>query len=310
MEDNKMKKLFVFVFLAAIFLFTVKLPANAQAKAPEVAKNNYILIFWGSEYTPKMGDAVEFFFKNMLRPNDVLSILTPLKPVSFPPATRQKYPVDALIDKTEKVLKNDLAQGGTSYRTILEQMVQIIIDLGGGESGEAPTNLTASSGPGNISVKNHLNNYLRLRQEIINQRKISEKLFLDLAGFFKQQQGKNYLFIFFEKEIHYIPNRSLMDSLRQNAEIRFNVTDAFESENTKDILDAEKVITAFKDAGVTVNFIYMQMKERRRSGMELREHSNDVYGVLSKIANATGGEVVTTSKPEAALKDAAKKMGL
>lgn len=310
MEDKKMKKLAVCVFLISIFLISVHLPADTPGKTQDVEKSNHILIFWGSEYTTKVGDAVEFFFTKMLKPNDVLSILTPVKPVSFPPATRQKYPAKALIEKTQKVLKNDLSLGGASYRQILEQMVQVIVGLGGGEGGEAPSGLTSTGGPGNISLKNHLNQYLRLRQEMINQRKISEKLFLDLAGFFKKQQGNNYLYIFFQKELQYIPTRALMDTLRANPDIRFKVTEAFDGENTKDLMDAEKVLAALKDAGVTVNFYYLQLKERRRQGMELREHSNDVYGLFSKFAKATGGETIATAKPEAALKKTAKKMGL
>jgi hypothetical protein len=189
-------------------------------------------------------------------------------------------------------------------------MAQVVIAVGGGESSEAPTNLTKSTGPGNISIKNHLNQYLRLRQEMVNQRKLSEKLLLDLASFFKKQQGNNYLYIFFQKELQYIPTRDLMDYLRQNQDIRFKVTEAFDGENSRELLDEEKVTAALKDAGVTVNFVYLQLKERRRIGMDLKEHSNDVYGLLSKISNQTGGEVIATSKPEAALKQIAKKLKL
>lgn len=319
-----MKKSFGFVLLLAVlfsFGYAASMPhirCSADGAADDTAAageaRNFVLIFWGHQYDSKIADTVEFFFKNMLKPDDQLSILTPVRPYNFSRETRQKQTTKQLIEMTKKVLKRDFAVGGLNYKQTVDTMAQLVKDISGGgdqsvEVAGGP-GLTAPKVPGSTSLKTYLTQYLQLRKDLLSQRRISEKLFLDLAVFFKKKAGKNFLYVFFQKESQYIPTREVMEELRKDSKVRFKAIEAFEEENTGELLDIEKVSGVLKDAAVTLHFIYVKPKERRRQGMRLKEFSNDVYGLFSRLTKETGGEIVTTSKPEAALKKTAKKMDL
>jgi hypothetical protein len=309
--EDKVKKLLSCVFVIVV-LFTLGYTVSAAdtAAADEAKNKNFVLIFWGYEYNAKIADTVEFFFKNMLKPEDQLSILTPVKPYNYSGETRQKQTTEKLIEMTQTILKRDFAVGGANYKQIVESMAQLITEINGGgdqsDMAASEPGMQASTTPGSTNMKTYLTQYLQLRREMINQRRISEKLFLDLAAFFKKKEGKDIMYIFFQGESQYIPTRQVMEALRKDPKVRFKSVEAFDEENTKKIMDVDKVAAALKDAAVTLNFIYIKPKERRRQGMELRDHSNDVYGVFSRLAKETGGELVATAKPEAALKKMAK----
>lgn len=304
MEDT-MKQFFTGVFLLTILLTSVVTAAPTPAPAGD-GPDTYMVMFFVNEYNAKVGDAVEFFFKKVLKPEDQLSILTPVKPYSFSQNTRQAQGIDKLIDMTKKVLKRDIMVGAANYQQSIEEQARLVIDMSGGGD-QASGGLSSVTLPGSTSLKTFLVRYNQLLTEYRNSRKLTGKLLSDLASLLKRNPKNNHIYLFYQKEVQYIPTRHVMDALMQVRDIRFSVMEAFEGENTKQLMDTEKIIAALKDAQATLDFVYVSMRDRRRQGAQIREFSNDMYGVLSKVAKATGGQVIATSKPEAALKKINKK---
>lgn len=287
MED-KMKKILLFSVLLSVFLPVFAMGGNGPAGEDTATRCNYILIFQATDYNSKMGDAIDFFFKKILKPEDHLSVITPVNPYNFPPQTRQAYPIEKLISRTQEVLKRDITVGVANYQQILDGMMTMVREISEPSSGS--------------DVKSCMVQYRQLLGNMRSLRKLNENLFMQLAGIFKKDTGKNYLYIFYEKELRVIPNRNTIQRLKQSSEYLADAVELFEEENTEEFLNIETVSMALKDAAVTLNFIYLNKEDKRREGMETKEFSGDVYNVLSKLAAATGGLVETTSKPEAALK--------
>ena len=288
-----MKKFFLYGFLILSLLASTALAGNNQ--------RNFITIFQVTDYNSKLADGVEYLFNKVLKPQDLLTVLSPVKPYGFPPATRRKYPLKKIIDKTKNILKRDITIGTSSYNQVLQNMTQMVLEIsnswgpsgGGGSMG----------GAANINnLKQQLVAYRQMLTDLRNMRKIDEKLFMNLAKLFKKLKGKNYLNIFYQKEFRITPDRDTMEALRANRNIRFDVIELFDEERGDEFLDVEKVSQALKESSVVVNFFYIQKQVIRRTGMQAKEFSGDVYNVLSKIAKATGGVVIATSKPAAALK--------
>jgi DNA-dependent RNA polymerase auxiliary subunit epsilon len=191
--------------------------------------------------------------------------------------------------------------GTANYNHILQNMTQMVLDIS--ENWSPVSSGGSMGGSANVNnLKQQLVAYRQMLTDLRSMRKINEKLFMELAKLFKTLKGKNYLNIFYQKEYRLTPDRETMESLRANRNIRFDVIEVFDEEHSDEFMDVEKVSQALKASSVTVNFFYVQKQAIRRTGLQSKEFSGDVYNVLSKIARATGGVVIATSKPVAALK--------
>lgn len=307
-----MKKVFLYGFLILLLIASFAINIYAVSNENTISSNhNYVLIFNVVDYNSKLKDVLEYYFKKVLKPQDQLSILTPVKAYSFSAKTRQSQTKEKLIELTTNVLKRDITDGTANYHQVIDAMTRIIYEIGNG----VQTTVQGSGMTAIVSVndlKNHLVNYRQLIEEMHRMRIINEKLFVDLARFFKKQKGENQIFVFYQKEFRSIPNREVMQTLRENPDIRFDAMNAFLYDTVEEFIDVEKVNKLLKESAVTLSFFYVSIKEknRRRSRtIQWKEFSGDVYNIFSKIAKATGGTVVSTSKPEAALKKTIEKMG-
>lgn len=280
-----MKKIFVYGMVILSFLAFFSFTGDVFAE--EAAFKNYVLIFQTLDYNTRLGDAVDYFLKEVLKPEDNLLLLTPQKPYNFSQKTRQTTPLEKLIQVTKDVLKRDISVAGTTYKDIIRQMEVVVRTLTDPDTSQ-PKYLTSQ--------------YRQLKESLFNIRKMNEKLFIDLVGMFKQAKGENHIIILYEKRMCPIPNRQIMERLRADPETRFEVNEIFETESTKEVMNVEPVIQALKDVNTKLDFVYMKTKVRGSRDMESKEFSGDIYNVFSKISKATGGTVMIASRAEAALK--------
>ncbi|UCH93874.1 MAG: hypothetical protein JSV88_26905 [Candidatus Aminicenantes bacterium] len=299
-----MKKIFVYGMVILPLVVVLSFPGNTFAG--ESGKSNYVLVFQATDYNSKLGQAVEYFFKQILRPEDDVILFTPQRFYNYSQQTRQAHPLDKLTKRTKDVLKRDISVGAANYNNTIEQMQMIVTEIGKsmgtvgagpGSGGEGMRGMTSVT-----DLKNWLIQYRQLLENLRTIRRLNEKLFMDLAQSFKQRGGNNIIFVFYQQEMRITPDKDTMDALRNNPDIRFEATEVFSEENIKEPMDAAKVSQALKDAGVTLHFVYMHKRMSRRQGIETKEFSGDIYNVFSKITQNTGGQVMTTAKPDAALK--------
>ena len=281
-----MKKIFVYGMVTLSLLTIFSLSGNVFAQ--ETTVKNYILIFQVLEYDKRIGDATDYFLKEVLKPQDNLLLLTPQRPYNFSQKTRETTPQEKLLQATKDVLKRDISLEGSTYKDIIRQMEVVVRTF---------------MDPDTAQPKNLLTQYRQLKESLFTIRKLNEKLLVDLASMIKQTKGENHFIIFYEKRIRVIPNRRTMENLRGNPEVRFDVNEVLESESAKEVMNVETVIQALKDAAVTLDFVYLNTKMRQSRDMEVKEFSGDIYNVFSKIAKETGGTVRIASRVDAALKE-------
>jgi hypothetical protein len=281
-----MKKIFVYgmVILSLLTIFSY----SGNVFAQETTVKNYILIFQVLEYDKRIGDATDYFLKEVLKPQDNLLLLTPQKPYNFSQKTRETTPQEKLLQATKDVLKRDISLEGSTYKDIIRQMEVVVRTF---------------TDPDTALPKNLITQYSQLKESLFSIRKLNEKLLVDLASMIKQTKGENHFVIFYEKRNRVIPRRQVMERLRANPEVRFDVNEVLESESAREVMNVEKVIQALKDAGVTLDFVYVNTRMRQSRDMEEKEFSGDIYNVFSKIAKETGGTVRIASRVDAALKE-------
>lgn len=296
-----MKKL---LFLSAVVVVLLFGLMQVYVQAQESAGNEpttYMMIFQVVDYDSKLGDAVDYFFNEILKPQDSLTLFSPIRPYNFSQKTRESQPLKTLIARTHDVLKKDISLDAINFRSIEDAMAQNV-ELVSAAMGTSNTGSRTGSG-GTTDPKELLMQYSQIVKNYRNQRKLGGDLFMQLAGMLKPQAGKKYICLVYQKNYRVIPDKDTMNALRGNSQYAFLAAEAFTNENTTDFMDVEKVATALKDAGVVLHLVYVDKTPRRRQGMETNELSGDIYNVFSKLSDKTGGKRVTTAKPEAALKE-------
>ncbi len=237
-----MKKTKLLSIPLLLFFTFIILQSNLPA-AGDIEKSNYIIIFQVNEYNSKLDDAVEYLYKNVIKPQDRLTIITPVKAYEISQKTRQAQTVEKLVKLTSNILKRDIVNGSSSYHQILTQMTQMIVDIDNGVGESAGS--SSGKGTGNMDtndLKNHLVTYRQLLAEMRNLRKLNETLFLKMAEMYKKLTGKNYIYIIYQKELRIVPDRDVMENLRNNPDLRFDVIDVFIKDEGEEFLDVKKVV--------------------------------------------------------------------
>jgi hypothetical protein len=276
------------------------------AAADTNAGQNHIVFINVTEYNSKIADLVEDLFTKLMKPGDALTLFTPVRPYSFTPETFKKQPLKAILKRVKDVLKKDCTLASANYRQVLDAMNQTVLDLSGANSSEGSGGFSSSGGDATRTHKTLLIQYRQILESMRKLRRIGEGLFLKLASMIKGR-GKATIYMFYEKRIRIIPDRRAMETLRKNPDLAFDANELFFKAEMKGFMDTKKVSVAFKDAGVTFHFVYIQRDMRKRRGTQHGEFSSDVYHAFSKLAEDTGGIVEATSKPVGALKKILEK---
>jgi len=294
-----MRKFLVTVGVALIVLLSL----SGDNLAAQGNSDSYVLIFQTTEYNSRLGEAVDYFFNSVLKPEDNLALFSPQQPYNYSQKTRQNVPLKKLIERTKSVLKRDISVGAANHNSILENMAQLMNNI------QSDLNDTGSTGGGfgggitsTADLKKIMIQYRQLLTNLSSLRKLNEKLFLGFSKMFQQYQGQKNIVIFYEKEYRITPDRDTMNILRENSDLRFEVSELFVEENKDQLMDAQKIGEALKASGAKLHFIYLNKQVKRRQYMQYNEFSGDVYNTFSKIAEITGGTVTTTTKSSAALK--------
>jgi len=281
-------------------LILLSLILTAQVGGPQEGSmpRNFVLLFDILNYTREMGDAVTFFYNQVLAPNDQLIIYTPARAYGFSKNTLAK-PRGELIATMKEKLRGDSAACSSNYKIIFNEMKNQVGAIEGGQT----TGVDAQAG-----IKNSLTMYRQDMENLRTLRQVNESLLMKIVDMFKTQQGKNHMVMLYEAEFRPIPNKETLTRLRAIPEIAFIVAELFASDDQKPPLDAEKFIDIFREGKVTLHFLYIKPKDKSLV-QDFKEHSADMYDVFSKIAKASGGIVETTANPEAALKSLVKAIG-
>jgi hypothetical protein len=281
-------------------LIALSLVLTTQASVPQEGSlpRNFVLLFDILNYTRDVGDAVTFFYTQVLAPGDQLVIYTPARVYGFSKDTLAK-PKRELSEAMKEKLRGDTAACSSNYKTIFNEMKNQAGAIEGGQ---------ATSADGLSGIKNSLTMYRQDMENLRTLRQVNEPLLMKIVDMFKTQSGKNHLVMIYEAEFRPIPNKDTLSRLRAIPEIAFIVAELFASDDQKSPLDAQKFIDILREAKASLHFLYIKPKDKS-SVQDFKEHSADMYDVFSQIAKATGGIVETTASPEAALKSLFKAIG-
>jgi VWFA-related protein len=282
-EDGKLQK------IEAVYLIkktnieseeTLLEKKEARKKfAPEVSRN-FVLMFEITDYLPKLKEALEYFFENVIAPGDTLMVVTPVKSYKFNKKALEIAPRHEIAKRLNEMLRKDITKGSRDFKKLIKDCEDILsVDL------LMPMDQKLSI------IKNKI-------REIKNLRYLDEKKLQDFAGFLKNTKGQKYAFLFYQKVL--IPYPELPLDSFEYLELTSELTSLHS-------IDVEKVRQAYADSSISIHFLYItntgerdpNIERRRPTGLELQDISMDIFSTFREISLATGGIVDSSANAAA-----------
>jgi len=257
---------------------------KADGATPPRPRNvrHYILYVDMKEYLPKIGDALDYFFNDILAPEDSLFIVTPIKTYRFRSEYLARTPRREVSDRLKGILKTDIQLGNTPYQRLMRNFYQL-------EEEDFP--------PEQADVKETM--LFDMAREMRDLTEITEARVMGFAEALKSLQGEKHVFLIVQKDV--LPAHEFSDE--RQAELIKPVS-----------FDVEKIKRHFSDASITIHFLYITktpafaLHTTAQSGSvlaaRLQELSTDIYASFKEMAAATGGLTESTSNPNFALRQA------
>ncbi len=262
-----------------------KLP-GASPPAPQKVRN-YVLYLDLKEHVPKIEEALDYFFRDVLGDKDALFVVTPAKTYKFRSEYLARVPRPQIAEKLKDILRTDIALGNSRYRNLMIDFYKL-------EDEEFPPELA--------DVKENL--LFEQAKEIRDLTELTEERVMAFADILKALDGEKHVFLIFQREV--LPAHVF--------------TDDRQAELVKAVgFDVAKIKRHFSDASITVHCLYITkrptfaLRDLFRGGSvaatQIQDLSSDVYASFRQMAAATGGLSESTSNPSFALKQAAEASG-
>lgn len=258
--------------------------AAGAAPSPPRGARHYVLYLDLKEYLPKIGDALDYFFDDVLGPEDTLFVVTPVKTYRFRSEALSRVPRRQIADKLKDKLKADILAGSAQYRTLMRDFYSL-------EEEEYPPELA--------DVKE--SQLFDLAKQMRDLTEITESRVMGFADILKSQDGEKHVFLMFQKDV--LPEHVFGDD--RQMELFKPVS-----------FDVDKIKRYFSDASITIHFLYitktpgfaLNTMNQNRSVLasRLQDISADIYASFKEMAVATGGLDESTSNPNFALRQAAE----
>ena len=125
-DDGKLQKIDALYFLKHSEITRMEsreeLPGDIPVIQPDTQRH-FVLIFQMMKYLPEVGEALDYFFKDVLQKDDTLVVMSPLKTYQFKKDAFQITPLVAFADQLKKKLKKDIQNYSFEYRNLLRGII-------------------------------------------------------------------------------------------------------------------------------------------------------------------------------------------
>lgn len=285
-EDGVLQK------ASAVYLIKKKSVERKEEKrkfSPETSRN-FVILFMITNYLPRVGEAIDYFFENVILPGDSLTVMTPMKAYNLNSRALKLLTKEKVCEELKEKLRKDTLMGNWEYLSILEELR-------------------------GTSIENY--GYYRLLMKKLNElRQLDEGKLLDFADDLKKTQGQKQVFLFYQKEV--LPRMDpsiyhMLMSIKQN-DINFlmNLQELNDYSTRYLTFSVDKVKQAFSDSSISIHFLFITkapglgFMAQDSNLMRWREASEDVFSAFREMARATGGTTDSSANPDYLFKKAVK----
>ena len=271
---------------------------GAKGFIPQVSRN-YYLLFQLIDYNPKLKEAIDYFFSEVMLPEDNLTIMTPLENYTLPSNALEKYSREEISKEMHEILRKDVKIGSSNYRSVFRDLKRIAQSMSG--SGDDPLESA-------FSLEFLLPRYRESLQNMEKLRVVDEKLFLMFAQQLKRLSGQKNVFFFYQREFRPEISGSvynlIQSAYQDKPDVLAQITELFAFYHRESAWDTNRIKQAFADSSIDFYFLFMDKRPESAVGITMREQSEDVFSTFLEVTKATGGLIRTSQNPAAGFKDA------
>jgi VWFA-related protein len=290
--------------LQSLYLFKGQdlLRYDERTPVQVTASRHFYLLFQATDHDPRFAEAVDDLFRNVLRPGDTMTLMTPLKVYTLNEEALRSKPFDVLSKEMQQILRKDVQAGAGEYRELIRDLRRIVQAIGGTSravDADMETDSTASAFGLEMTLERYRQNLTKLE----GLRLLDERKLLSFAGGLKARPGRKYVYLFYQREFRPEISSGVLTTMlsmyQDQPNVLSDLQDLFQFYRRELPLNMEGIKRAFADAGLCLNFIFMNKESQAIFGATMREQSEDVFRVFTAIAKATGGLSETAQNPAA-----------
>lgn len=273
----------------------------------------FFLFFEIAEYTPEIGDAIDYFHENVLAPGDNLVIVTPMNTYQLRKRVMEFQSKKELSQQLKDILRKEALIGNAEYRNGVQELVGLARSLSSQSPG-GPGNETSQldeytlPGYGRMPFEKQLMKYMNTLERIKKLRRVDQQKLLDFAKVLKNETGQKYVFMIYQRE--YIPQiepsilNKYMAYYQDKPHILRGLYDMTETSRRHIPFDVDRVKQAYADSSISIHFLFVTPAVEHVQGVYFQERSEDIYGAFREMADATGGFVDSSANPASSFKRA------
>lgn len=275
---------------------------------------SFYLFFEISDYTPRMGAAVDYFIQSVIMPGDSLTVVSPLKTYRLKAKAFEVRTRAEIVQQITGLLRRDALLGSSPYRSAMVDLEDLAKTIGSALSqytdplADSLFSTGSSSNLRDYSIEDLLTRYETTLGLLENQRTIDAKKILQFPRTLKEDPGQKFVYMFYQREfIPKIEPRILyqyMDQFQDRPTVYQTITGIFDFYRRDIPFEVETVKRAYADASVAIHFLLISEPAPQVPGVVYREQSEDIFGAFREMAAASGGFSESSANPLALMKDA------
>jgi len=258
---------------------------------PEVSRN-FVLLFEVTDYLPKLGDSIEYFFNEVFLPGDHLTVMTPQKTYNFKKKALEVLPKEEITNQLKEKLRKDITTGNAEYKNLLMELHELMP-------------------PDEETIR-----YFRMiLKRLETLRSTKEEELIKFSDFLKSKPGPKHVFLFYQKEVLPQLNPSALAQLismnQDNQAFLMEYYDAIEFYKRDISFNIDKVKKVFSDSSISIHFLFITKPTSINiTGIQPHllnwaDHSEDIYSAFREMAQATGGITDNSANASSSFRKAA-----
>jgi hypothetical protein len=279
------------------------------ALAPKTGRH-FTVYFQMTEFEPKFEEAFKFLFTDILTENDSLTLVTPMKPYFLTSQAFKQKSKDALARETLKLVRKDILEGASDYRSLLNDLKRIARAIGGNSSRSGDIESEGDPSANDYGLEFLLPRYKHAMTKMENLRFTDESKFLAVAEELRQATAPVQVIFFYQREfrpeIHPNTLSLLMLSNQDRPDLQAGLAEVFQFYRRELNFNVDRIGKAMADAGAPFYALFLNRQPKSVAGLIMTEQSEDMYKLFTEITRTTGGFLETADNPTASLRKTAQ----
>jgi len=299
----------------AVYLVKKKTVERSEEKRrfSPVTTRTFFLFFEISEYTPKIGEAIDYFHERVLMPGDNLIIDTPLGTYMMRSRVMEYQTRQEISGQLKELLRKEAIVGNSEYRRAIQELIGLAKSLSTAdidELGKSSQQMDefVSGAYGWMPLEKQLMKYQTILDRVEKLRRLDQQKLLDFAEILRNKDGQKYVFLIYQRE--YIPQiephifDKFVAQYQDRPHILRGLHRMVETSHRNISFNVDLVKQAFADSSISIHFLFLTPPIKHINGVYFQERSEDIYGAFREMAEATGGFIDSSANAVASFKKA------